>query len=386
MKYVAFYDTEDYKEENRSVALCAANVVDYMISVISEYGELDIISPSRTRNKSGVFHGRKNKIRDSVTLVQPPSFGTSNLVSKAILVGYTRLWFLYYMFKNTKKGETVIAYHSVSTMNTLRIIKKLRKINLILEVRELYSDARENYDEFKNDQTKLRKKELSFFEIADKYIFPTELLNEIINKENKPHVTVPGPYVVEKRLAPHGWGDGKTHIVYAGTIRGAKGVLTSVDVAEELPSNYAIHILGKGTEASIRTLEERIEKVNQLGHAQVTYEGQLRGDDYKAFLQKCDIGLVPQDPGATFTNTSFPSKILSYLSNGLYVVSVRIPAVDESPLKEKIIFYDNNDMKSIAKSIIEAASNTSNNTTEELLNRLDKNFRDEMEKLLQNHI
>ena len=48
------------------------------------------------------------------------------------------------------------------------------------------------------------------------------------------------------------------------------------------------------------------------------------------FIQKCQIGLCTQNIDAAFNTTSFPSKILSYMSNGLEVVGVNIAAIKNS--------------------------------------------------------
>jgi len=86
----------------------------------------------------------------------------------------------------------------------------------------------------------------------------------------------------------------------------------------------------------------------------VTYEGVLSGDDYIRFLQRCDIGLSTQNPEAEFNDTSFPSKILSYLSNGLRVVTVKIPVVEMSAIGDLCTYYEKQDPKEIADAILYA--------------------------------
>ena len=66
----------------------------------------------------------------------------------------------------------------------------------------------------------------------------------------------------------------------------------------------------------------------------------LSGEDYIRFIQSCDIGLSTQNPDAAFNATSFPSKILSYMANGLRVVSIRIPAIERSAVGNEVMFYN----------------------------------------------
>ena len=64
------------------------------------------------------------------------------------------------------------------------------------------------------------------------------------------------------------------------------------------------------------------------------------------------MGLSTQNPNAKFNDTSFPSKITSYLSNGLRVVSVQIPALECSQLCDMLYFYQGNDPKSVAEAVM----------------------------------
>ncbi len=54
----------------------------------------------------------------------------------------------------------------------------------------------------------------------------------------------------------------------------------------------------------------------------ITYDGAFYVKKYYEFLQKCHIGLSTQNPYEPFNNSSFPSKVLVYMANGLRVVSV----------------------------------------------------------------
>lgn len=383
MKYIAFYDIKDYEYENRSVALCAANLTDYILDVLNDFTDVEIISPSRTRNKSGFYKGRVNKISDKTKLTQPPTIGVKTPIGRLIAVFYTFSWLFFYLLKNVKKGETIVVYHSLSTMLPIRIIKKLRKIKLVLEIREFYSDARSCYDEFNKSTDKLHKKEMCYFSLADRYIFPTEILNRIVNKDNKPYVISPGIYKSEKRFPDNHWSDNKIHVVYAGTLRESKGAFQAIKVAEYLSEEYYIHILGRGTEESRIKVEDEINRVSGLSKAIVKYEGQLKGDEFKRFLQRCHIGLSPQNSDAAFNDTSFPSKIFTYFANGLDVVSVRIPTVEQSPVGNYIYYYKNDSIKDLADVIMSVDMDNRVDKTS-LLNDLDLQLRKDLKALILN--
>ena len=381
MKYIAFYDTKEYEYEKRSVALCAANLTDYILEVLSDFTMVEIISPSRTRNKSGFYKGRTSEVSPGITLTQPPTFGVRTRIGRAVAIAYTLLWLIIYLLVHTKKGETVMVYHSLSTMMPVKLIKKVKKVKLILEIREFYSDARQCYDEFNKSTDKTHQKEALYFSIADKYVFPTEILNRIVNTDNKPYVISPGIYKSEKRIADTTWNDGKTHVVYAGTLRRSKGVFHAIDVAEFLDKNYCVHILGGGTTDSINQVKQEIERISKLTEASISFLGEISGDVFKAFLQKCQIGLSPQSSDAAFNDTSFPSKIFTYFANGLDVVSVRIPTIETSPVGDCIHYYKSDSVEDLARVIREVSENPKVNKTE-LLDKLDGQLRSDLKKLV----
>ena len=98
-------------------------------------------------------------------------------------------------------------------------------------------------------------------------------------------------------------------------------------------------------------------------------------------MQSCHIGLATQDPTSSITDTSFPSKILTYLSNDLDVLCAQIPAVKTSPVGEYIYYYDEQTAEKIAKSIM--AIDLSNSKTKRiLLNELDKELKLDIKDLL----
>ena len=113
----------------------------------------------------------------------------------------------------------------------------------------------------------------------------------------------------------------------------------------------------------------------------MTYEGCLSGEQYIRFVQKCSIGLSTQKPDARFNDTSFPSKILSYLANGLRVVSIRIRAVEESPISDLVVYYNEQSPELIAKAIT-SVDMTCPFDGRDRINKLYQDFAGELDALL----
>lgn len=375
MKYIAFCDLEKYKAENRSVAPSASNVVKYMADVMSDKSDVEIISPSRTLNSNGFYKGRKSKMSDKITLIQPPTFGAGNPITKILAVIYLKLWLFFYLLKNLKKNEKIVVYHSLSYMRTITFFKKLKKLNVVLEIREIYSDINKVRE-------KTRKAEHEFYKIADGYIFATGILNEVINKQDKPYLIASGIYKPEK-IYNSKFEDNKTHIVYAGTLRPEKGgAISAVKMAAFLPENYHVHILGYGNQEHIDNIKAMIQNTIKDTKATISYDGVLSGDEFLKFLQKCHIGVAIQNIEGAFNNSSFPSKILTYLSNGLDVLSTDIPAVSKSGVGEILYYCKDNDPQTLAEKLLEIDINNPISKTE-VLEKLDNELRTDMVKFLQ---
>jgi len=371
MKYVANYDVIEFSNENRSINLAATNVMEYIINVLKNYGEVDIISYARTLNKSGFFPGRTTKLTDRVRLKMPFTFGVRTRFGRILSIIWTEFWLLWTLLLSCKRNETILVYHSAAIMPAIKMATKIKNLNLILEIREIYSDININVD---------AKSEFDFFKQAHKYIFATELLNQKVNLQNKPYIIAPGIYKFKFIPNVAKWDDGKIHLVYAGNFRRAKGgALTSISIAQYLNSNYVIHILGTGDKTSIYEINKLIHKQNSQNKAKIIYEGLLRGEEFQRFLQKCHIGLSTQDPTGRFNDTSFPSKILTYLGAGLEVLSADIKAVSESPIGNFVHYYSNHDPKSIADSILKIKQNKNHIG---LLNELDRKLCSEFQDLL----
>ncbi len=274
------------------------------------------------------------------------------------------------------KDDVVLVYHERFYLPWIAFVHKIKKWKLIYEVEEIYGDVSEN--------EKLSKKERKYLEKADAYIFPTELLNQKINTKNKPYVIIHGTYNVEKKIA-NKHDDGRIHCVYAGTFDPRKGGVAAAAAAGAfLDEKYHVHILGFGGDNDKKNLLQKIDEVNALSKCKVTYDGLLSGEEYIKFIQSCDIGMSTQNPNAAFNATSFPSKVLSYMANGLRVVSIKIEALKTSAVNDLLYYYEKNTPEAIAnaiKAIDITAPYDSREKIKELDNQFKKDFKQFMKEL-----
>lgn len=379
MKYIGYYDIDSSEREKRSLSLAARNKMTYIANTISKFEPVEIISPSVVTGRVSDC-GRVEEISDRVTLRLFPSLGRKNTIIGKIGTQLTKFSFLFYLVTHIQKGETVIAYHSLAYCKALYYLKKVKSIRLILEVEELYGDVTGN-DRDKNRELRLAKQ-------ADGYIFPTHLLSQLINTEKKPEVIIHGTYQVEPDRKCNVFKDNSQtekndiiHVVYAGTLDPRKGGAVAAAAAEFLPDNYFIHILGFGSDREIQNMKDQIADIASRSKAKVSYDGLLSGEDYIRFIQSCDIGLSTQNPDAAFNATSFPSKILSYMANGLRVVSIRIPAIEQSDVGDLLFYYDLQSPQEVAKAIC-SVDLSKKNINRECILELDNLFSKVLQKMI----
>ncbi len=340
--YLGYYDVPENIDENRNVCLAATNKMTYIVSAIEKAGYMvELISVAQTHNPKK-YKGKILKICENSNLILFKTLPWGNKFKRIVSSYYSKSQLIKHIFKNVKKGDTLLVYHSVAYADIIRILKKIKNFKLVLEVEEIYADV--------THSEKFRQIEQKIFNVADSYIFPTELLEDTLNADKKPSAVIYGTYKTEE-VKNSCFNDEKIHVVYAGVFDLDKGVLTAVESAKYLDKNYHLHILGFGTENDTNSVKEKIAHISKEYECKITYHGKLYGEEYLHFIQSCHIGLSPQNNQATFNETSFPSKVLSYLSNGLRVVSVRIKSIESSAVSELISFYDDNSPQALANAI-----------------------------------
>lgn len=368
--YVSYFDIHT----KRNVAPSAVTKTQYIAKALSNiYDEVEIVSLASINKKS-----QSDCVYEIDDKIKYRLFGGKYFKNK-LLKTISRYQFenkiKRYLQKNLSSGDTVVLYHSLANMKLVRFLKDKCKVKIVYEIEEIYSDVSLN--------SKMKEKELNNFKYGNSYIFPTELLNEKINVENKPYSICYGTYEYAKNnIQIKKWPDDKIHCVYAGTLDTRKnGAIYSIKAAEFLDENYMVHILGFGSKEEINLVREEIKRVNQIkGFDVVSFDGLLSGQDYLNFLQKCKIGLSTQNSDGEYNNTSFPSKILSYMSNGLCVVSVGIPVVEGSMLADDLFLYKENNPKEIANAIKLAGN--SNIDCEKIINGLNNDFIEKLRRVL----
>lgn len=373
IKYIGYYATPKTSPE-RSIPLAGRNKMDYTINVLSRlFDKIEIVSPACLKRGEKSCKSSVEQLNSKVSLRLFSMFSNSNKLLGYINYILVQIKLFLYLVTNTKKNEPILLYHSLLTINTVLLAKRIKKFKLILELNEIYSDVTISME-------KKRKDEMRIIDRADAFLFPNNLMNSMFNKNRRAYAVEYGIYSVGCKMADK-FDDGKIHIIYAGTFDPAKGgAAAAAAVAAYLPEHYHVHILGFGSNEQVRLIEKSIAEVSALNKCSITYDGLLDGNDFIKFLQKCHIGLSTQNPNAKFNDTSFPSKILTYFTNGLQVVSIDIPAIKKSKLANDITFYSKQTPKAIADAILTIKDFTPHI---ELLTKLDNELESDLRNLFE---
>ena len=339
--YLSYYSLQSIY---RTVSPAAVAMTKYVSKALTQaVGKITIISPAQASDRK--FYPQEETVdeQNNKVIFLPSYYAKPKNYFMRIFNRSRRQRDLRRMLaEQLSDGDTLIVYHSLALIEAVRWVLKRRKIRLVIQVCEIYADVI-------NDM-KQKKREMRFFELADAYIFSSTQLEERINTKQKKYAICLGTYQVEPDRGIR-FQDGKIHVVYAGTFDPRKGGAIAAAAGEFLPENYHVHIIGFGSEKDKKYLFDKIEEVSKTSKCTVTYDGLKSGEEYIRFIQSCDIGLSTQNPNAAFNETSFPSKVLSYLANGLRVVSIRIKALEQSAVNDILFYYDENSPQAIAEAV-----------------------------------
>ena len=345
MKFVCEHSIPVKNKENRYFTLSSNDKLDYVISVINACGEdVEIISASYTTNKAGFFKSRIDRFSRNNYVISAPTFGTHSSVGKVFQRIFALCWLTWYLLSNCHRKETVFVYHSVATAFTMLILEKIKKIKIVNEVEELFYQL----SGIKNGwRIKLEKKIIAK---SCAFIFASNELNSICNKNKKPYIVINGNYNVNSDYVQNKY-DAK-RFVYAGLIEVDKVAFKCLNIAMYLPMGYEIHIIGYGNKRDIECLIKKIEIINSYGKCKVFYDGIKRDEEYIRYLQQFKFGLCPLTSNSSYQNACFPSKISSYMANGINVITTANTVLKNSAYGPYINFVKDDNPKSFAEMIL----------------------------------
>lgn len=372
IKYVGYFDIEA-SEIKRNVSPAALTKMQYIIEKLNVQGyKVQVVSPAyMIDNEIFVVKSKTQSIGRDNTLTTFFSFGNYGRFFLGVNILLSQIFLFFWLCRNVGKNETIIVYHSLWNVVPVLLAKFFKGFKFILELEEVYSDIT-------HSGLISKKLEAKVITEAKSYILATRSISKKFDR-NKDYILLYGTYKMQQQLVPY-LPNKIIKVVYAGIIDQNKaGAFNAVEAANYLGHEYQLNIIGFG---DVNSLLRVIEK-NDTTSCQVKFDGAKSGDELIGYLQSCQIGLSTQTTDGIYNETSFPSKIFSYLCAGINVVSSDIAVVKESPVGDLLSYYKNDTPKSIAEAIKQAVIHP-REVLEKRIMMLDKKFTEDLENLINN--
>jgi glycosyltransferase involved in cell wall biosynthesis len=170
--------------------------------------------------------------------------------------------------------------------------------------------------------------------------------------DSTPRELAPGFVARELPLAPRE-PDGEVRFLYAGALAGSHGIDLLLEALDHLPEKgWRLIIAGQGQ------LEEQVirraREPRWLGR--VEHRPAMAPDVFEELVGGSHVGLNCQRISAPISQVTFPSKVFTYLSAGLLVISSRAGCV-EQVCGNACFYYDGETPQALAAAMKEVIEN-----------------------------
>lgn len=247
--------------------------------------------------------------------------------------------------------KNIVIYHSFIFF-PLVIYLNLLGLKPILQVNEIFCRSGTH------NSAVYKLVEYFMFALTKSYVVSTESIRRFLIGVCKNGINIvaiiPGPINIKKSMPLELCADTYVkpkddviRMVYAGVVDRNKsgGAFVAVDLARKLNARgFCIDIFGFGTEEDMDALRDEIKSNNTISSTKVRYCGNLQPEVLQSTITNYDVGLATQYIGTPFSASSFPSKILTYLSAGLNVVCATCEGVALWKEKEVLFIYQDQNL------------------------------------------
>lgn len=291
-------------------------------------------------NKKGFFKKAIESFSPRIRIVYLPQWHITFFKKKLRHIFYSFFLF-WYLVTNVKRNDKLIIYNVQKMffmIMPILVFKFFRKIKYILEIEELYSYKRKN--------NKLNFSETVSIKYASGYIIVNNNIQKFISN-NRPTLLNAGYYCYENIPAPDFDVKNNWQIIYSGRLDDLSGVEIFLEALRFIEVKCNVIITGVG---AIEAYVNSFKNINPL--IDFKFLGILNKQRYYQMLRNSQIAVNPISLKYGFSDVSFPSKILQYLSFGLIVVSSNIEALNIlDQLKKYIYTYNNDSPQQLAQQI-----------------------------------
>lgn len=385
--YISYFLNED-EITDRKLEVAGQSKIKYIINSIKKTGHIvNVVSTALVERNKEFSNGKSIIIDAHENHIYLSALGSKSKIISKFKNLYMQIQLLFYLINKVKKGDIIIAYHSLSYIWVLKLFKIIKKNKFILEFNDLYAL---HFSEIKVSN-RIRKKEQAFVNIADGYILASPYMIELLDK-NKPYIISYGSYKTNSCKQKY-IDNGKINVAYTGVIENLRSAAKLVaNSACFLSKDYVVHIAGYGTLDNLTEFEKLCKNINhEMGYNAIEYYGLLLGDKFSNLLNKCQISVnahTYSKEDLWKSKYSFPSKIPLYMSYGLYLVSYKMDIITESPFSEFTTFFSEFTPNALANAIVTCSKKIKNRdnkferTPKNVIQELDTEFVKKIKELL----
>lgn len=233
----------------------------------------------------------------------------------------------------TDEGKCILVYdmHPDICGALLKIKNQNSGIKLIFIIPDLYGKLRnaQGFGEIKSKIISVFLRDaLRAVQRADGYVFLTEQMGEVINKNRKPSIVIDG--IVDdatnvQHISRVSTKQGRQRVfIYAGALMKQYNIIQLMDIFHELGKKYDIklYLCGFGD-----AVEEIIRYANR--DSNIRYLGFVTKEKLRLIEEDVDVYINPRTNNGEYTKYSFPSKNLEYLLAGKPVIAFKLDGMSD---------------------------------------------------------
>lgn len=278
--------------------------------------------PMNRRFSKKVFWNRPSEIEDGI-LYQYIPFINLPYIHHICLFIYTFFYILFWGIKNKNNKFILIDVLNVSICMGAVLACRLNNLHCIgvvtdmpgLTVGASGANGESNY-RFVSSICRL------YLHSFDSYVLLTQQMNSIINTKNKPYIVMEG--LCDSNISPNHINlrnNAIKSILYAGGLHERYGIRILTEAFMSLPNtNYRLIFYGSGP------FVNELKKYAKKDH-RIDYRGVASNEDVIKAECSASVLVNPRPTKEDFTQYSFPSKNIEYMSCGRPLLTTKLPGM-----------------------------------------------------------
>jgi len=298
------------------------------------------------------------KYEDEENNIKYKYLGFINLpILKHLLIGIFIFFNILKWNKKNKDNKKLIIFDAsyVSVIPFVTLANKIIKCDslaLFMDVYDYMAPVTTQNVKGNNLKNIIRNVMKKCYDLVSGYIFLSEPMNTLINKNKKPYIIMEGIVDSEEKKITRIKKEDKFIIMYAGALREEYGLKILVDGYMKFKNdNSELWIFGAGDYR-----EEIIKKSKK--DSRIKFFGTISNKEILNYEKKASLLINPRPTNSEFTKYSFPSKIMEYMSSGTPVMTTKLPTIPEE--YKDYLYYINEETPSGVCKCLEKISKTDN--------------------------